>query len=165
MMDVGGPKLFACDECPIVMQLEGRLLDSIEYPEYGPFQFDHCSCDKVDGEFFAGGYCEDAWLDPHSTPKPSRRKHGRAYRREMTEKKKQRLLALARSGQSYRFWVEWDFVNEVWMPVGKYIERHKNSRKTTYCKNYSNRVIRHGGQVGSGKGGYKKAFAYWWTID
>lgn len=47
MIDVGGKKLFACDECSIVKQLELRMALSIEHPEYGEFQFDHCGCDKV----------------------------------------------------------------------------------------------------------------------
>lgn len=59
MIDVGGPELFACDKCPIVNEVELRTAIA----NYGEFQFDHCGCNKVGGEFFMCDYCEDAWVD------------------------------------------------------------------------------------------------------
>ena len=83
MIRIGQTVYFACDECPIVCQLERRLSIAEEYG----FQFDHCGCEKVDAQFYAGGYCEDAFY--YFTPQRSRghRKYGRAYRRAMNAKR------------------------------------------------------------------------------
>lgn len=166
MIDVNGQQMFACDECPIVKQLERRLLLSIEFPEYGDFQFDHCACDKVGDEFFSCGYCEDAWVDRPKIKQKPRQERGRAYRRKMTAKKNNRRLNLARSRYAdyFSISVEWGFLDGRLQPVGKYVKTPKKSDIKTYWKNYSNRVIRRGACMGSGKGGYKKAFEYWWTI-
>ena len=94
MIDVGCPKFFACDECPIVAELDYRLANSEKYGY--PFQFDHCACDKVEDEFFYCGYCEDAWADVPKRKKKGKRKTGRAYRRKMRVQKfnRQKNLAL-----------------------------------------------------------------------
>ena len=59
MIDIRAKNIcFACDECGACEQLEHKLQVAHEHGE--DLQFDHCSCDKIGTEFFAGGYCEDA---------------------------------------------------------------------------------------------------------
>lgn len=163
MIRVGRTVYFACDECPIVCQLERRLSIAEEYG----FQFDHCGCEKVDAQFYAGGYCEDAFY--YFTPQRSRghRKYGRAYRRAMNAKKRNKRVALASSRYSsiHSGYVDWDYVDGIWSPVGKYVKYSKNSNRQKFWKRYSNKIIRKGAIIGSGKGGYKRCFDYKWEID
>lgn len=85
MIDVGAKTVcFACDECGIHEQVERRMQVARELGEN--LQYDHCSCDKVGDEFWAGGYCEDAFAEKPSKRNGGRRKTGRAYRRKMRRK-------------------------------------------------------------------------------
>ena len=100
MIDVGAKSVcFACDECGIHEQIERRMQVARELGEN--LQYDHCSCDKVGDEFWAGGYCEDAFAEKPSKRNEVRRKTGRAYRRKMRRKtiKKYRI----RDGQGWSF--------------------------------------------------------------
>jgi len=84
MIDVGAKSVcFACDECGIHEQIERRMQVARELGEN--LQYDHCSCDKVGDEFWAGGYCEDAFAEKPSKRNEVRRKTGRAYRRKMPQ--------------------------------------------------------------------------------
>ena len=67
-------KYFACDECGICEQFERRMNIANELGEC--LQFDHCSCDKIDAEFFAGGYCEDAIVKIPKVKSVGKRKTG-----------------------------------------------------------------------------------------
>lgn len=49
MIDIGAPAW--CDECGICEQVERRLRVAEETDT--EFQFDHCSCDKIDAEFLS----------------------------------------------------------------------------------------------------------------
>ena len=80
MIDVGNVS-FACDECGICEQLEWRSRVAQELGE--TLQFDHCSCAKVGDEFWAGGYCGDAFIKNPPNRDGGNRKTGRAYRRRM----------------------------------------------------------------------------------
>lgn len=106
MIDVGCPKFFACDECPIVAELDYRLANSEKYGY--PFQFDHCACDKVEDEFFYCGYCGDAWADVPKRKKKGKRKTGRAYRRKMRVQKFNRQKNLALNCNAPELWVGMD---------------------------------------------------------
>ena len=93
MIDIG-KQYFMCDECKLCKDWKRRLAHAKEYGN--EFQYDHCSCEKIDAEFCVGGYCEDAF----SEKKIGKNKHGVkrggiAYRRFMTAKKKKRLYHIA----------------------------------------------------------------------
>ena len=105
MIDVGAKTVcFACDECGIHEQVERRMQVARELGEN--LQYDHCSCDKVGDEFWAGGYCEDAFAEKSSKRNEGRRKTGRAYRRKMRrktiQKYRSRTLQTKRSSREYR---------------------------------------------------------------
>jgi hypothetical protein len=166
MIKVGEYCYFSCDECPMLSK------DSLEHrislwEEYGDFQFDHLGCDKVDFEFFAGGYCEDAFVEIKTAKKKGIRKSGAAYRREMDIKKKKRSIrnATLEARSCGAGYVDYDFVNGVWTPVGKYVKRPKNSHRQKFYKRYSNHLFRRGATTGSGKAGYKRCFDYRWEIE
>lgn len=179
MIDVGAPELFACDECPIVDELELRMGIAIDYPEYGGFQFDHCGCDKVSDEFFMCGYCEDAWVGKPPKQKSGKRKTGRAYRRRMKAKKLKRAMDAISNRYAVSIWAGADRTGlpaaNVWSlwrfgiddeDVQKtYIRRPKSSKYKGFYKNYSNRLIRRKGVVLPKGNQHRKIFDYWWTID
>lgn len=176
MIDVGCKRLFACDECPIVTQLESRLSHSDMKP-YG-FQFDHCSCDKVDDEFFMCGYCEDAWVDRPEPQKKGERKTGRAYRRQMRVKKFERQknivlhcgtmemgLGLDKTGlpADHAFPLMRLGIDTDEIPVA-YIKRRKSSKTKGFYKRRSNRTLRKDNIVLPKGNQYRKYTEYWWEL-
>lgn len=166
MIDVGGPRYFACDECPIVEQFERRMALAIEHPEYGDFQFDHCGCDKVLDEFFWCGYCEDAWVDMPSHQVSGKRKTGRAYRRKMHRRHLQKFRD--RSDYSRICVVpypNYGYVDDEYVMIGSHICYPQNSKNKTYFKRMSNKKIRRSKFDLPQKGnGHHKLFDYWWTL-
>lgn len=90
-----------------------------------------------------------------------------AYRREMDIKKKKRSIrnATLEARSCGAGYVDYDFVNGVWTPVGKYVKRPKNSHRQKFYKRYSNHLFRRGATTGSGKAGYKRCFDYRWEIE
>lgn len=178
MIDVDCQELFACDECPIVNEFELRMGISINHPEYGGFQFDHCGCDKVGDEFFACGYCEDGWVGKPARSKSGKRKTGRAYRRRMKAKKLNRLMNIASNCRTSPLMTGLDRTGlpaSNWYGLWKlgiddediekaYIRRPRPSTYKRFYKNYSNRVIRRSGTVFSKGNKHRKIFDYWWTI-
>ena len=90
---------------------------------------------------------------------------GKAYRRKMTAKKEHRLKTVL---TTYRRmpcggYVECDWVDGVWQPVGKYIKRPKNSNKQKYLKRQSRRLVRRSEPFPNGNG-YRKCMEYKWEI-
>lgn len=124
---------FACDECGIVRELDYRMGIADECGE--DIQYDHCACDKVGDEFFAMGYCGDAFQCIKPVKCKGKRKTGRAYRRAMTRKKKVR------------------HPNRTW------------EAKRYYKKYSNRIIRRKQLPLGKEKSAYKKAFDLWWTID
>lgn len=176
MIDVGCPKLFACDECPIVAELYYRLANSEKYGY--PFQFDHCACDKVEDEFFYCGYCEDARTDVRKPKRKGKRKTGRAYRRKMRVQKFNRQKNLALNCNTQALWVGMD---KSGMPTSRqyqlwrfgldddnvqytYIKRPKSSGRKKFYKDYSNRVARRSDGILPKGNQYRKLFDLWWTV-
>lgn len=178
MIDVGGPELFACDECPIVAEFELRMGIAINHPEYGEFQFEHSGCDKVSDEFFLCGYCEDAWVGKPEKKKSGKRRTGRAYRRQMRAAKfnRQMDIILHRNTMSMTYgidkaglpaanvWRLWKFNIDEDDTRKTYIKRLRPSKYRKFYKNYSNRVIRRSGAALSKGNQHRKLFDYWWTI-
>lgn len=166
MIKIGDHCYFACDECPILPK--GSLKRRLELEkEYGDFQFDHLGCDKVDYDFFIGGYCEDAFVETANSKGKGTRKSGSAHRRAMTEKKKKRSIRNVTTDAAHWWagYVDHDFVDGAWIPVGKYVKRPKNSKRQRFYKRYSNRLLRRGADTGSGKAGYRRCFDYRWEMD
>lgn len=162
MIDCGDEYMFACDECPIVEDLERRLNIA---DEYGILQLEYCGCDKVGGEFYCCGYCGDAFYDNRSRGNHGKRKTGRAYRRDATTKKRNALIGKIKSANVRNAWVKYGWKDGEYVPVGNYIMRPKNSNRQKYWKKYSNKVVRRSNMFYGGKAGYRRAFDYWWTVD
>ena len=165
MIEIGG-KLFACDECPVCESWERRLEDAIR--EGYDFQYDHCGCEKVDGQFFAGGYCEDAFVHQDLPPEAHRsgkRRTGAAYRRKATAKKKQRLYGiLTTKFVPCSGYVESEYIGTTRVPVGTYVKPCSGSERKRFLKRSSNRAVRRSAVLGSGKGGYRRCFDYQWGL-
>lgn len=158
MIDVGGQQFFACDECPIICQLDCRLAIAGGGPKSVDFQFDHCGCDKVGDEFFWCGYCEDAWADQPRQPKKGKRKTGRAYRRQMRVQKFNRQKNLALNCNAPSLWL---CINKSEPPTHK---RHKSPRRKKFYKGYSNRVARRSDDFLPKGNQYRRLFDLWWTV-
>ena len=166
MIDVGGSRYFACDECPIVEQLDRRMALAIEHPEYGEFQFDHCGCDKVFDEFFWCGYCEDAWVDMPIQQKQGRRKTGRAYRREMRKKHIQKFC------DRHEFirpclapYPNYGYIDDKYGMIGNHICYPHNSRNKVFFKRASGKKVRMCKFNLPQKGNWHhKLFDYWWAL-
>lgn len=165
MIKTGGKLGFCCDECPICEGLQHRI--KIAQWSGDEIQFDHCGCDKVGHQFFAGGYCPDAWDYSHQMPKGKPRKTGRAYRRKM----KREAFEKRRGFGSYCYrrapQVEWD-ENEygIMVPVGQYLKRPRNSKQSQFFKRYAaKRVRRAKNEELFGRGNkYRRIFDYHWNV-
>lgn len=157
-------KNFTCDECPICEGIEHRLETAAELG-LEP-QIDHCGCDKVQTEFFVSGYCEDAFEEVPDKKVNRQRKTGNAYRRQMRKRKRDELMKIMTYGYNPAAgYVDWDWANGVWRPVGNHIKYPKNSNRQVYWKNQSNRKVRrYKGELPKGNS-YRKLFEYAWTID
>ncbi len=153
-------KYFACDECGICEQFERRMNIANELGEC--LQFDHCSCDKIDAEFFAGGYCEDAIVKIPKVKSVGKRKTGRAYRRNMHKKVIQKY-------RSQDDWICGVYISGHWEGneyiLGSYVKRPKSSANKVFFKRVSNKKVRRNKYALSKGNGYRKIFDYWWTID
>ena len=150
----------ACDDCPILENLEYRL-EAARRGGYEP-QLEYCGCDKVQDEFFMSGFCGDADVEEKHVSKVKPRKTGRAYRREMEEhkdnKRKSTFDYNTHGGYPAYRWKNGELV-----PMG-YIKYPKNSKNERYWKNYSNRKIRRNKDELYGGNSHHKAFDYDWTI-
>ncbi len=165
MIDVGAQQFFACDECPIICQLDRRLAIADGDPKSVDFQFDHCGCDKVEDEFFQCGYCEDAWVDTQKQPKKGQRKTGRSYRRRM--RRKHLKNHIAKHGHTRCFgapYPNYGYVDGEYVMIGSYLVRQKDSNAKVFYKRVSNRKVRHSKEIPQKGNGYRKLFDYWWTL-
>lgn len=116
-----------------------------------------------------GGYVFIDDAESSETEQPSKstpRKTGLAYRRLMRKHKDKRLrkIVTLRSYNPARGYVDWDFVNGDWQPVGKYVKYMKNSNTQKYLKRRSNRIVRRSDIPLKGNG-YRKCFDYWWFMS
>ena len=95
----------------------------------------------------------------------SQRQNICAYRRAMEIKHKRDLLRIiSYSGYKPHIgYIDWDRVDDVWQPVGKYIKYPKNSNAQRYWKRHSNKIIRRRNEIYRGNH-YRKCFDYWWTL-
>lgn len=92
----------------------------------------------------------------------------RSYRREMKLEKDKRLRKIINECTRYRYaphigYIDWDYVDGVWQPVGKYIKYPKNSVKQKFLKRQSNRKVRRS-DISTKGNGYRKCSEYWWIM-
>lgn len=118
--------------------------------------------DKDGDEFWAGGYCEDAFTKKPPKTSRGRRKTGRAYRRKMRRKTIQKY----RNGNGWIYgphlcghWEGNQFV------FGSYVKHPQNASNKVFFKRVSNKKVRRSSGVPTKGNGYRKVFDYWWTID
>lgn len=152
MIDVGANNVyFACDEFRLQVAHEsGECL-----------QFDHCSCDKIDAEFFAGGYCEDAFAKRAPKRSKGKRKTGRAFRRKMRRK----TIKKYRDGNN---WIYGPYLRGHWEGdefIFDSCVKHPQRSARTFFKRVSNKMVRRSKDLPLKGAGYRKVFDYWWTID
>lgn len=120
---------------------------------------------KVQTEFFISGCCEDAYVDKPRKKKKGKRKTGMEYRRTMAIKHRDDLMWIINhcGYNPMAGYVDWDWVDGKWQPVGKYIKYPKNSNAQRHWKRYSNKIVRRSKEVFRGNQ-YRKCFDYWWTL-
>jgi len=90
-------------------------------------------------------------------------KHTRAQRRLITEAKKEKLRSGVLSYYSRVGYVEWDYVDGVFSPIGKYVKRNSRSRAKRNIKRITNRRVRHS-CVSFGKGNQHRLGFDAWNI-
>lgn len=89
-----------------------------------------------------------------------------AYRRAMKAKKDKKLRKIINEHTGYAphiGYIDWDYVNGVWQPVGKYVKYPKNSAKQKFLKRQTNKKIRKLDISHKGND-YRKHYEYWWTM-
>lgn len=164
MIDVGSKtRYFACDECGICEQL-GRRLRCAE--ETGTeLQFDHCSCGKIDEEFFIGGYCEDAFVDKSLPHHKGKRKTGRAFRRKMRKKHLQKYRDRHKFTRIFGApYPNYGYVDGEYVMIGNYVNYPRSSSNKVFFKRVSNKKVRrYNGNLQKGNV-HRKLFDYWWTL-
>lgn len=178
MMDFGLSRVWTCDECPIVCDLERRLQYAQEDGSFEYFgMFDHCGCDKIDGELWMWNGCEDACGESRERTHKGKRKTGRAYRRAMRVQKfnRQKDIALNQNGamsigmdrksmpaaRPYQLWlfgIDDDDVKYT------YIKKPHKSNRKKFLKRYANKLFRRTDFIGSAQSYNKKVFSVVWEM-
>ena len=178
MIDFGLSMVWACDECPIVCDFERRLQYAQEDGSFEYFgMFDRCGCDKIDGELWTWGGCEDAWEEPKEQACKGMRKTGRAYRRAMRVQKfnRQKDIALKQNGvisvemdrkgmpaaRSYQLWRFGIDDNDV---KYTYVKRPHESNRKKFLKRYANKLFRRTDFIGRAQSYNKKIFSVMWEM-
>lgn len=120
-------RAFTCDECPICNGIEHRLQTAAVIG--GEPQFEYCWCDKVQDEFYIGGYCSDAFSrNTQSHRKHGARKTGSAYRRRMRQQKKGKRMQIMTYGYNPAAgYTDWETIDGVFQPVC-YDANQKNTK-------------------------------------
>lgn len=88
----------------------------------------------------------------------------RGQRREATERYKKRLRKKIECGRyPGPGYIEHDWVDGKFIPIGNHVKHYSHSRRTSYYKRISNRKVRRTKERYIG-GSYKKIFEYWWNV-
>lgn len=90
----------------------------------------------------------------------------RSYRRAMKAKKDKKLRKIINEFTGYAphiGYIDWDYVDGVWQPVGKYIKYPRNSARQKCLKKQSNKRIRQS-NISTKGNGYRKHTEYWWKL-
>lgn len=157
--------VFCCDDCPLCEGFEHRRQHAKE--NGCAVQIDHCGCDKVGAEFYAGGCCEDAFKPADKKRKVNQRKSGRAYRRVQKKKKDadlRQILKYDSDCEPHKGYIAREYNEESgeWIDKG-YIQYYSHSRRQHYYKRYSNKKVRRTNITLKGNQ-YRKCFDYRWEI-
>lgn len=160
MIELSGSRNFACDECGICEELDWRLQVARELNREP--QVDHCGCVKTGpngiDEFFAAGYCEDAFRAKQPLTKDQPRQTGRAYRRRMEAIKQSRLVAICETSHSR-------IMGSVVEDNGhKRVSCSDKSNRTRYFKRQAHKAVRRTKVLANKGNQYRKCYDYWWTI-
>ena len=113
--------------------------------------------------------CDDCCYDEIELVVPvknnGRRRTGRRYRRRMTAKHNDDLMAIIMLGKynPNAGYVEFGLVDGVLQPVGNHIKYVGHSRRKKFYKRYSNKLIRNSKCSYLG-GQYKKEFDMDWNV-
>ena len=83
----------------------------------------------------------------------------------MKKQKTAKLMKIINTGgyNPHAGYVDWDKVDGVWKPVGKYIKYPKGSNRQKFLKRQSNRAARRMELPTKGNG-YRKCFDYWGAL-
>lgn len=150
-----------CDECPICEGIEHRIKIANIIGEEP--QFEYCHCDKIDYEFYIGGFCEDAFVNISVPKKNNPRKTGRAYRRKIKVQKEDRLYRIVKNHyMPHVGYVDWDFDGHTLYGTPYYFKDSSHSRKQKWLKKQTNKKIRHM-DIANGNY-YRKCYEYWWVM-
>ena len=90
---------------------------------------------------------------------------GKAYRRDMENKKERRLrkiIAKRHSGPLVGY-IPHEWIDGVWQPLGDYIRRPKNSNIQKYLKRQLRRKVRRSDPFPNGNS-YRKCIEYKWQF-
>lgn len=160
MVKINDRKFFACDECPICENFERRVELAKELG-CEP-QLNYCGCDKIQYEFWLGGYCSDAYEQPDQKKECGPRNTGRAYRRERAAyKNNERLNRMARARKKHKG----SSVDEGAQQTNTHAVFSSRSSKQQRYKRHSNKKVRkYNGDIGCGNH-YRRIFDYRWMID
>ena len=135
---------YCCDKCPV---------------DFCPYDGDNfaLSCDDY---FDDNAYDLDPCIEMNSA------KSRRLSRRKTHIKKKKRLMLIINRNKynPYPGYIKWGYVDGKWTPVGKYIQYPKNSKKQSYYKKYSNRIVRRSKTHIPNGNSYRRLFDYSWEI-
>lgn len=118
----------------------------------------YLNCDELDE-------CKYEKTQLGNSKKSHPRKTGNAYRRLMKKQKTAKLMKIINTGgyNPHAGYVDWDKVDGVWKPIGKYIKYPKDSNRQKFLKRQSNRAARRMELPTKGNG-YRKCFDYWWAL-
>lgn len=163
MIDLGS-RYITCDECPLGAEDILDRYERLKGYDDGDWQPEYCGCDKIGTMFLYGDYCEDAFCNKTPSGTSGQRKTGRAYRRVMLKQKTNRLMKIVNSSYiPHAGYVDWGWVDNEWVQVGKYVKYPKNSNKQRWMKRYTSRVSRKTDLPQKGNA-YRRCFDYWWTM-
>ena len=98
-------------------------------------------------------------------PPAPKRKGGRCYRRQMKRAKyMKRRSIVTRHYVPHVGYVDWDYVDGRWIPVGKYIKYPKNSNKQQWLKRAASRKTRACADLPHKGNTYRRLFEHWWEM-
>ena len=157
-----------CKDCPLgAPDYERRILFHGDEDNAETFMW----CDKVGGEVYFFGRCEDAYSEEPTPEHHSKKKRRNKRERDLAYKNHLKTLHQNCTGYPSPVW----YKDEIYIRGYGYIENpkpyykrlsrdnHKGGR-FSYFKNYSNRQVRrYNGELQNG-GAYKKVFDYWYTV-
>ncbi|MPM00590.1 hypothetical protein SDC9_46817 [bioreactor metagenome] len=135
-----------CEGCPYddpkERQHRFKMLYTPENPDWQP---EYLWCDKVGGEHWQFGYCEENNNTSLIKKKAyKRRPPDRALRRHYGLAKEKRLRKIIKFGgyAPHRGYVDYDFVDGIWRPAGTHIKYPARSNTQKWIKQMTSKKVR-----------------------